>query len=130
MSQHSNSKLLDVLADAPNYQPKAISAALSELKSRNVSGFDIEDALDEARERSAALERTRNVSMSNWEKSFWLLLPMITLSPFGIYKSNKYAKAGYQRKGRQLLEFGIMGLTMYLIFFLTVIPLVRMAFAG
>ena len=126
MAQHSNDKLLALLTDAPDYQENAISAAISELKTRNVSAFDIEEALDAAKEKAFALTQTRDISMGILEKAFWLCLPMLTFSPIGAWKFSQYSQSGYQRKARQILELGVMGLTIYMISWLTIWPLFLM----
>lgn len=125
MAKQSTSKLISVLEDGVNYQPNAILAAIAELKNRNVSAFDIDAAIDIANDKAKARALKSEIPMSSWESLVWLLFPILTISPLGIWKFNQYSQNGYDKRARQILEYAIIGFTSYLILILVGIALLR-----
>ena len=115
MRGRSSAQLLAVLRARHEYVPGAVEAALAELRRREVSGFDVSDALDDGVEVAAADAQLERLPLSIGWKLFWLLLPFMAITPLGTMHFHRWADNGYRRRSVQFLEFATIGFVVYLI---------------
>jgi hypothetical protein len=74
MKKKSNSELLEIVTKLKDdYQPKAVSAAENELKSRDLTSTQIEQAETEIEEKTQINIEKENESLSTGQKILFLL---------------------------------------------------------
>ncbi len=121
MAVRSTHHLLALLRERHDYLPEAISAALAELKRRNVSGFDISNAMDDGDDVAKSAALSAQVALPKRMLLLWLLLPFLALTPFGAHYYRAYVSGGYRRQSLQFLEVTTIGFTGYMILLLVVL---------
>ncbi|HEX2900268.1 MAG TPA: hypothetical protein VHS96_11175 [Bacteroidia bacterium] len=125
MARRTKEQLLSVLREAHDYVPEALQAANAELERRGVNRFDIAAAEDMAEDNVHRTKLLASESMRWPEALLWLLLPVLSMTPWGTARFRKYANAGYRRKSLQLLELSFIGFSLYSLAFLIVVKLFR-----
>lgn len=118
MAARSTPHLLALLRERHDYRPEATSAALAELKRRNVSGFDISNAMDDGDDVAKSIAQTAQLALPKGMMILWLLLPFLAITPLGARYYHHYAAGGYRRRTLQFLEVTTIGFTAYSILLL------------
>ena len=121
MAARSTDNLLAVLRARHEYLPEAIAAALVELKRRNVSGFDISNAMDDGDDVAKSVAQAAQLTLPTGMLLLWLLLPFLALTPIGARYYHIYSSGGYRRRTLQFLEVTTIGFTAYMILLLVVL---------
>jgi hypothetical protein len=115
MAHRTTPQLLEVLRGRHDYVPAAISAALAELKRREVSGFDVSNALDDGTTGAWVQTQLESLPLPLAWRVFWLIFPILAITPLGTMHFHRWADHGYRRRSIQFLEAATIGFTGYLI---------------
>lgn len=110
MAQRTDAELLRIVNEQKNdYQPEAVEAAENELKSRNLSIQQIQEASKEIEVKHKIDTDKANAKLGFGWKTFAFIFPGIILIIFsGIFKSD-----GYDRKARELTNWTLYGFGFY-----------------
>ena len=110
MSEKSDGELLKIVNEMRrDYQPDAVEAAESELKSRNLDISQIESALKENELETQAIKNKANEKLGALWKTFAFIFPGILLIIFaGTFKVD-----GYHRKAKELTKWTLYGFGFY-----------------
>lgn len=104
-----------VASERNNYQPEAVIAAEEELKKRNVSVSMYQDFTSKVEQlietEKNAEEVKRKLPLQRWVKIVVFLLPFIVFVFIGI----GLIMFGYQKRGKQLCKWTLLGLAFYLL---------------
>jgi len=124
MVQLSDTELLKVVTISRNdYQPEAIEAAEIELKNRNLSVQQTEEAIKE----NESLEQIK-IEKANKELGITLkVLSFIFPGIIQILFSRVFKADGYDRKARELLKWTFYGFGFYLGIVILIVILSRIA---
>jgi hypothetical protein len=114
MATRSDEKLLGVLREHHDYLPSAVEAALQELRKRNVSGFEMEAAIDQSEWSDKHFE----AGLRREEVLLWLLLAIFAITPLSTWRYKRYHNLGFKRKASQFLDTTLIGMTIYMSLFL------------
>lgn len=115
MAGHSNEQLLAILRNRHVYVPEAVTAAIAELKRREVSGFDVSNALDEGNELASLAFQAAELRLSWQWMLFWILLPLLAITPFGAWHFKRYVNAGQRRRSIMFIEAATIGFMGYMV---------------
>lgn len=104
-----------VASERNNYQPEAVIAAEEELKKRNVSVSMYQDFTSKVEQlietEKNAEEVKRKLPLQRWVKIVVFLLPFIVFVFIGI----GLIMFGYQKRGKELCKWTLLGLAFYLL---------------
>jgi hypothetical protein len=120
MAARSTGQLLALLRARHDYLPAAIAAAVAELQRREVSGFEVTNALDEGLEAAQAHVQSAQLPLSRAWMVFWLLLPFLALTPLGAWHFRRHVAAGHRRRSVMFLEAATIGFMGYMIGFMLI----------
>jgi hypothetical protein len=115
MAGRSTAQLLALLRERHAYLPSAVAAAVQELHSREVSGFEVSNALDDGDAETLTLSQIAELPLPKGWIAFWLLLPFLAMTPIGTRHFHRWAASGYRRRSVQYLEVVTIGFTAYMI---------------
>jgi hypothetical protein len=114
MAGHGTAQLLTILRQQQDYVPAAIEAALAELSKRNISAFDVNNAIDDHFMGIAARNAIADLPLRPNQMLIWLLFPFLALSPLGIRFFQNAVQNGERRRSIQFLELATIGFTGYM----------------
>lgn len=101
-----------------DYQPKAVAAAEEELKKRGVSADMYKNFTEQVEKlteiQNKAEERKRELPLSTWIKVVAFVFPAFLFFIIGLGLS----LFGYQKRGKDLCKWTLLGCLFYLIVFL------------
>jgi hypothetical protein len=111
MTQRTDAELLKIVNEQKNdYQPEAIEAAELELKNRNLSDEQVEEAIQENRSKEQTETEKSNMPLSgSWKVLTFVFPGLIQVIYAGIFKAD-----GYDRKARELAKWTLYGFGFYL----------------
>jgi hypothetical protein len=115
IERRSTPQLLALLRAREEYVPMAVEAALAELLRRQVSGFDVSDAMDDGEDHAQQQRQLSELPLSLGWKILWLAFPFLAITPFGAAHFLRWAHAGHRRRSIQFLEATTIGFTGYIL---------------
>ncbi len=123
MAGRSTAQLLTLLRERHAYLPSAVAAAVQELQRREVSGFEVSNALDDGDAEALTQSQIADLPLPNGWIAFWLVLPFLAMTPIGTQHFHRWAAGGYRRSSVQYLEVVTIGFTAYMIMVMVMLAL-------
>ena len=110
MKKRSDRELIEIITKYKNdYQPDAILSAEKEIKRRNLTFDQIENAKQEIKDKDKEIEDKAIVPLSAHWKVFTFIFPGI----INIIIGSTYKNDGYHRKFKELVRWTLYGVAFY-----------------